>query len=88
MSATSRYLTVSEASAITRLARQTLYKMVCQRSIPFTKAGGRLLFREDKLLAWLEANAFSPEDRGKGHFSDVDRQQSVSSFRARTHEQA
>ena len=55
-----RYLTVSEASELTRLARQTLYRRVCERRIPFTKAGSRLLFPEDKLLAWLDKHTVEP----------------------------
>lgn len=59
---TPRFLTVDEASALTHFAKQTLYRRTCERSIPFTKVGGKLLFPEDKLLDWLNAHTFVPSN--------------------------
>ena len=61
MPTSTKYLTIREASDLTRLAVQTLYRRACERSIPFTKSGGRLVFSEAKLTAWLDKHSFEPK---------------------------
>jgi excisionase family DNA binding protein len=48
----SRFLTVSEAAQLLRLAPKTLYSLVSQRRILYRKAGRRLLFLESELIEW------------------------------------
>lgn len=50
-----RFLTVDEASEILRVKRQTIYKWICQRKIPSISVGGRTLFDEQELLAWISS---------------------------------
>ena len=47
-----KFLDVREAAEFLRIAPKTLYGLVCQRRIPFRKAGRRLLFLESELLDW------------------------------------
>jgi len=54
-------LTIQEASELTRLSVKTLYNATCKRTIPFTKLGGKLLFDEAKLVAWIEEHSFDPK---------------------------
>jgi excisionase family DNA binding protein len=49
-------LNVNEASDLTGLARQTLYGMTSQRTIPFFKRGKRILFKRSELEQWLLEN--------------------------------
>ncbi len=49
-------LNVAEAAALTGLARQTLYGMTSQRTIPFFKRGKRILFKRSELEQWLLEN--------------------------------
>lgn len=49
-------LNVNEASDLTGLARQTLYGMTSQRTIPFFKKGKRILFKRSELEHWLLEN--------------------------------
>ena len=51
---TKEYLNVSEAANYTCLAKQTIYQKVWTRTIPFIKKGGRLIFKRQDLIAWLE----------------------------------
>lgn len=49
-------LNVNEAADLTGLARQTLYGMTSQRTIPFFKRGKRILFKRSELEQWLLEN--------------------------------
>jgi excisionase family DNA binding protein len=48
----SRFMTVSEAAELLRLAPKSLYSLVSQRRIPYRKAGRRLLFDQAELIQW------------------------------------
>lgn len=50
----SRFMTVTEAAELLRLAPKSLYSLVSQRRIPFRKAGRRLLFLESELIEWTQ----------------------------------
>lgn len=47
-----RFMTVSEAAELLRLAPKSLYSLASQRRVPFRKAGRRLLFLESELIEW------------------------------------
>lgn len=55
-----RFLDVKEASEHLGLAESTIYAMVSQRRIPFTKMGRRLKFDRDKLDRWIRDNSVEP----------------------------
>jgi excisionase family DNA binding protein len=61
-----RLLTIQEASALTRLRPKTLYSYTSQRTVPFVKLGGRVLFDEDRLLKWIEAHKVEPIAKARG----------------------
>lgn len=52
MTRQARFMTVSEAAELLRLAPKSLYSMASQRRVPFRKAGRRLLFLESELVEW------------------------------------
>ena len=58
-----RFLTVTEAGQLLRLAPKSLYSLVSQRRIPFRKAGRRLLFLESELIEWTRP----PERKRRMH---------------------
>jgi excisionase family DNA binding protein len=47
-----RFMTVSEAAQLLRLAPKSIYALVSQRRIPFRRAGRRVLFLESELILW------------------------------------
>jgi len=49
-----KFLTVDEAADLFRVKRQTVYKWICEKRIPSVTAGGRTLFDETELLAWVK----------------------------------
>ena len=53
-------LNIAEASTLLGLSKATLYKYICQRTIPHYKIGSRVLFDEQKLQSWLEARTIEP----------------------------
>jgi excisionase family DNA binding protein len=55
-----KLLTVKEVSAYTGLAPDTIYKMVSQRRIPFTKVGRLVKFEQSALDAWLKQHTVIP----------------------------
>ena len=46
-------LCVNEVAALTGLTKSNIYSKINYRSIPFQKDGGKLVFDEDELIAWL-----------------------------------
>lgn len=59
-----RFLDVNEASEYLGLAESTLYTMVSERRIPFTKMGRRTKFDRDKLDRWIRDNSVEPLPKG------------------------
>jgi len=57
---TRRLLNIKEVAEYTGLSVHTLYTMVSQRRIPYTKAGRRTLFDMRLLDAWIEKNTVMP----------------------------
>ena len=52
-----RLLNVKETAKLLNLAEITVYKMVSQGRIPFTKIGTRTLFRLEEIEAWVQENS-------------------------------
>jgi len=48
-----KYLTVDELSEMLRVKRQTVYVWITKRQIPSISLGGRTLFDENEILAWV-----------------------------------
>ena len=57
------YLTVKEASELLRMSKSKLYKMTMCKSIPHYKCGGKVLFKTQELMDFVEKgiNATSVE---------------------------
>ena len=55
-----KLLSIEEAAHYLGLAKNTLYKMVSQKRIPFTKLGGRLLFPIAQLDEWIKQKTVMP----------------------------
>jgi excisionase family DNA binding protein len=55
-------LTIDEAIEITGLRRSVIYKMTCEKAIPFSKYGKRLVFSRRDLLAWVESRTIKTLD--------------------------
>ena len=51
-----KLLTPEEVSALTRLKIKTIYAKCCRREIPYIKLGGKLLFDEDSIRAWVDSH--------------------------------
>lgn len=52
-------LTVEEVSELTGYKRATIYKLTCERKIPFHKpahGGRRIFFKRSEINEWLESN--------------------------------
>ena len=58
-----KFITITEASKLLTLAKSTIYQYVYHRSIPFIKIGGRIVFEEEKLRQWMQANKKEVIDR-------------------------
>lgn len=58
-----RFLDVKEASEHLGLAESTLYTMVSQRRIPFTKMGRRTKFDRVQLDKWILSNSVNPSSQ-------------------------
>ncbi|MCP9762966.1 helix-turn-helix transcriptional regulator [Lacihabitans soyangensis] len=48
------FLNIESASSFTKLAKQTLYQMVCERRIPHLKIGARVFFYRNELVEWMK----------------------------------
>jgi len=57
------YLTANEASLLLRMSKSKLYKMTMCKSIPHYKCGGKVLFKTQELMDFVEKgiNATSVE---------------------------
>jgi excisionase family DNA binding protein len=51
------YLNVRELSKHIKLSKSSIYKMVMRREIPFIKATGTLLFKQDVIDQWLSQHS-------------------------------
>ena len=57
------YITANEASELLRMSKSKLYKMTMCKSIPHYKCGGKVLFKTQELMDFVEKgiNATSVE---------------------------
>lgn len=60
-----KFITITEASELTRFSVGSLYNMVRLRKIPFTKVGGKLLFVYDDLVEWILSKSKAPHDENR-----------------------
>jgi excisionase family DNA binding protein len=64
------YLTIDEASELTKFAVATLRKYVLQREVPFHKVRGAIRFRASELEPWMASGGSmlktDSEGEGKG----------------------
>ena len=63
-------MNLNETSDFTGLARQTLYGMTSQRTIPFFKRGKRILFKRSEIEEWLLENRKQPISEIKLNFKN------------------
>ena len=50
-------LTVEEAAKFMGMARSSLYKMMCEQSIPFYRPNGKMIyFEKADILSWIRRN--------------------------------
>ncbi len=49
-----KYLDINEASAVVRLSKPSLYRLVGNRKIPFYRSGRKLVFKMKELMDWIE----------------------------------
>ena len=47
---------IALAVEVTGMAKQTIYNMVSQRTLPHSKRGGRIIFEEKVLRTWMVEN--------------------------------
>lgn len=47
-------LTITEAGKLLSLSKNTIYKMVQKRMLPYSKRGKKLYFLKDELVAWVK----------------------------------
>ena len=63
---TQRALSIDEAAAFTGLKKNYIYKLVCQKRIPYYKPlGGRVFFKQDELENFIFRNR-SPGNYERG----------------------
>lgn len=58
---THRYFTIEQATeAYPVLTERLIRRLVAERRIPFSKAGRRVILREDDVVAYLDAGRVEP----------------------------
>ena len=65
-------LTVEEASRFMDIARSSLYKMTSDRSIPFYRPNGKMIyFEKADILAWMRRNRTVSQEEVNEHAQQV-----------------
>lgn len=59
-SGTDQLLNARQASKLINYRRSTLYGLVRQNKIPYSKTAGKLLFSRNRLLEWVANGKLSP----------------------------
>lgn len=54
-------LSVAEAAELLRLSKHTIRAWLSQRRLPFVKLGGRVLFRMEDLVTFINSNLVNPQ---------------------------
>jgi excisionase family DNA binding protein len=66
------YLTIDEASALTKFAVATLRKYVLRREVPFHKVKGAIRFKASELEPWMAGGgAMTGTDSGEAGTGEV-----------------
>ena len=61
-------LSVEEAALFTGLSKNYIYKLVCQKRIPFYKPmGGRVFFKKEELEGFIFRNRQGADYEGMSH---------------------
>lgn len=60
-----KFITISEASELTRFSVGSLYNMVRLRKVPFIKPEGKLLFVYDDLVEWMLSKSKAPVNENR-----------------------
>ena len=55
-----RLLTIAELSELLNVTVKSIYDLVYTKTIPYTKIGNRLRFREDLINTWIESRTHIP----------------------------
>ena len=58
-----KLLTIEETAEIIGFKVGSVYKLVCQKRIPYLKVGGALRFDPDELEIWLDKKKIVPVAR-------------------------
>lgn len=67
-------LTVEEASRFMDIARSSLYKMTSDRSIPFYRPNGKMIyFEKADILAWIRQNRVTATKKDDGTNQEPER---------------
>ena len=67
-------LTVEEASRFMDIARSSLYKMTSDRSIPFYRPNGKMIyFEKADILAWIRQNRVMATKKDDGTDQEPER---------------
>ena len=59
-----KLLTARQVSEIFQIHLHSLYRLVYQKRIPFTRASGMLRFDPDVLEKWIQEGKVEPKDQG------------------------
>ena len=59
-----KLLTARQVSEIFQIHLHSLYRLVYQKRIPFTRASGMLRFDPDVLERWIQEGKVEPNDQG------------------------
>lgn len=51
------YLSLDELCDLTGLSKSTAYQYTHTKQIPFIKRGGKLMFKREEIIEWLEASS-------------------------------
>jgi excisionase family DNA binding protein len=62
------YLTANEASELLRMSLSKLYKMTMSKSIPHYKCGGKVLFKKQELMDFVEKGINATSEEGIDRF--------------------
>lgn len=56
------FLTVKEASQMLGLSKGTLYNMICRNQIPYYQPRGKVYFKKEEILQWIERGRVSSNE--------------------------
>jgi excisionase family DNA binding protein len=63
------YLTVEEAAAFSKFSKGSLYNYISEGRIPHIKVEGKILFKKERLIEWIEKGVHEPMHTTKYTYS-------------------